>query len=172
MESEMNIVFIPWYTKVSMDNANVSISDLGNDIQNETDDKISKMSRLDFKDLILINKFMHETLFINHDGTTIGFKIDCLYNGNNIAKDAREVIETLSNNQNVNVKDTFILTYENNTIYVILKEGFSNFIKFSNNVDKATLHTELINFAFKYFKSSDIYDSRYFKNFLILNKTK
>jgi len=172
MENELSIVFVPWYTKVSMDNAKVTMSDLGTDIENETDDKISKMSRLDFKDLILINKFMHETLFVHHDGTTIGNKIDCLYNGRNIAEDAREVIETLSNNQNVDVKDTFILTYENNTIYVILKEGFSNFIKFSNNVDKATLHTELINFAFKYFKSSDIYDSRYFKNFLILNKTK
>jgi hypothetical protein len=83
-----------------------------------------------------------------------------------------EIVENLSNVDKVDIKETFILTYENNTVYVILKEGFSNFIKFNNKSKEYIFIAELINFLFKYFNSTDIYESMYFKHFLILNKNK
>ena len=109
------------------------------------------------------------------DSGTDGFSSDIrrMSNGKTIEA-AKDVVDSLSLGKtcNTDIKSTILLTYENNTIYVILKKGFSNFIKFNNKGLEKDLINEIINFAFKYFKPTDIYDGRHFKKFLILNKTK
>jgi len=174
MENKPNIVFVPWYIKTAIDAIGVDLTTLTNDLT-KTDTPLDKMSKDDLKDFVAINLFMQDYFFIGGEisESDSAFHTARNYTGREIIDAiSKDVINVLSADGKVEIKNTIIMTYENNTVYVILQEGFSNFIKFNDKTLEKELINEIINFAFKYFKSIDIYDSRYFKKFLTLNKTK
>ncbi len=163
----IDVIYVPWYLKANLDAVGMDIDELKNNL--ECGDM--KLAVSDMDDMKVANHMVIRNIF-----TMINSNLFPLYgvygyiDGDLLIKKEIDLINLLSisNNQFIN---TFNLIYSNNTIYVILKEGFSNFIKFNNQDDKEYFIKTLINFMFKHFNSNDVFSSVYFKTFLSL-KTK
>ena len=173
------VVYVPWYVKNSLDANNISLGDFVSALKkyNDGDETVlNKISSDDIEDVALINNFMQRFLFTvvdeNFDNVTMEL-MNIARRANDVDSDKvnniLNVLNVLSSNNTVD-KKVFTLTYENKSTYVILNEGFSNFIKFNNKDDLKSFINSLIVFMFKYFDANSIYDSKYFKKFLILNK--
>ena len=165
--NNIDVIYVPWYLKANMDAIGMDIDELRNSLNH----KDMKLAVSDIVDLKTTNILVYKSLF-----TTINSRYLPLFDlmgyssyDDTINKEIA-LINLLSGND-IEFFNTFNLIYSNNTIYVILKEGFTNFIKFNNQKDKETLILSLTNFMFKHFNSKDVFNTVYFKTFLNL-KTK
>lgn len=165
--NNIDVIYVPWYLKSNLDAVGMDIDELKNNLKcNDT-----KLAISDIDDMSTANYMVVRNVF-----TMINSRISPLYDligyidKEQYIKKEIDLINLLSisNNEFIN---TFNLIYSNNTIYVILKEGFTNFIKFNNQNDKEYFIRSLTNFMFKHFSSKDVFSSVYFKTFLNL-KTK
>lgn len=167
--NNIDVIYVPWYLKSNLDAVGMDIDELKNSLECRD----TKLAISDVYDMYVANYMVIRNLF-----TTINSRIPLLFDLKSyIYMDREQYIKkeidlinllSISNNEFIN---TFNLIYSNNTIYVILKEGFTNFIKFNNQNDKEYFIRSLTNFMFKHFSSKDVFSSVYFKTFLNL-KTK
>lgn len=167
--NDIEVIYVPWYLKANMDAMGMDIDDIK--INLECDDN-AKVAISDLNDLRILNVLINRNIFSNINSLG-GPLFEMLYNINRkMNEDVRikkeiELVNLLSK-ELYEVNNTFTLMYRNNTVYVILNEGFTNFIKFNNQADKYYLIESLTNFMFKHFNNADVYVSKYFKTFLSL----
>jgi hypothetical protein len=167
--NNIGVIYVPWYLKANLDANGMDIDELKSNLKRcET-----KLAIADINDLQIVNRLIVRDLFktINFNNNMlieslsrgVGYSIDFTIN------QELELINLLTK-EDSEFFNTFNLIYSNNTIYVILKEGFTNFIKFNNQKDRDYLIESLTNFMFKHFNSKDVYNDIYFKTFLSLKQ--
>lgn len=165
----INVIYVPWYLKANMDALGIDLDILDNDILNS---KVTeKLSEADIVDLKILNVFLHKYLFVTTNGInpTLSNMIISTNNMNDNNRKEKELeLVNLLSSDDCNKKDTYSMMYKNNTAYVVLDEGSTNFIKFSNKNDKYQFLRSLVNFMFKHFSTTDVYVSPYFKSFITL----
>ena len=165
--NNIDVIYVPWYLKANIDAVGMDIDELKKD--SRCDDV--KLAIGDIDDMKTANCLVVRNIFNMVNNKQLPF-FDLIGHIDNEQLIKREIdlinLLSVSNSEFIN---TFNLIYSNNTIYVILKEGFTNFIKFNNQNDKEYFIRSLINFMFKHFNSIDVFNSAYFKTFLSL-KTK
>lgn len=173
--NEVNVVYVPWYVKSSLDAMKIDMSKLVTDINNyeHKESSLNKLASDDLNDFIYINHLMLNTVFVNtiKDKSEFKYSIDekvCFSHKKDIDNSYIDIINTLSKQDMLESKP-FNMMYDKNTVFIILNEGFSNFIKF-NDIDKRkTLLKDLVNFMFKHFNKEIVIKSSYFKYFLTLD---
>lgn len=170
---DIEIVYVPWYLEANIKAINKNL-DILIDCNIEDNDEIN-ISRSDLIDFKILNAYINEFLFTNNFNSNM-FKLDLRSYINSIgAKEfnnrSLELLNILSGN-NTSIKNTYTMKYNNNTVFVILKKGSTNFMKFNNKDDLKYLYEDLINFMFKHFNARDIYLSMYFKKFTTLTTKK
>lgn len=165
--NNIDVIYVPWYLKANLDAVGMDIDELKNNLKCRD----TKLAISDIDDMNIANHMVVRNIFsmINSRILPLNDLIVYIDREQYIKKEIDLInLLSISNNEFIN---TFNLIYSNNTIYVILKEGFTNFIKFNNQNDKEYFIRSLTNFMFKHFSSKDVFSSVYFKTFLNL-KTK
>lgn len=167
--NNIGVIYVPWYLKANLDANGMDIDELKSNLKRSE----TKLAVADIDDLKIINRLMAKNLFktinFNSNLLTESLSRDREYNIEETIKQEIDLINLLAK-ENSEFFNTFNLIYSNNTIYVILKEGFTNFIKFNNQKDKDYLIEKLTNFMFKHFNSKDVFNDIYFKTFLSLKQ--
>ncbi len=168
----MNVVYLPWYFNSNIKALGIDKGSLSEGLS--IDDESNKgLALSDIIDVNIVNDFIYRYLFIGgglsgdnnfiNNTWRVTNKLD-EKEINNIKMDMLNVLDGEVND----FKNTFTLMCENNTVFVVLNEGFTNFIKYNDMDKKLEFLSSITNFMFKHFNNSDVFKSNYYRSCLQL----
>ncbi len=163
INDDVSIIYVPWYSKKSLDMLGLTLDALkDSDVDHSGLSRVSKTDIVDISKLTtLLSKVFHSDSY--------GVSNTC------------DEYETGGSVFDTNILESFISTpydnngeydivYSNNVIYVIVKEGFCNFIRTNNNVTKLVILKDIINTAFMYFNDDKVFTTELFRYMLTLDE--